>query len=96
MLLQRDARAGRPLAEWPETTAKLLVDVRPDLPARRAASLDAVSLFDTHPPQGLRAAVLEALSGESATVVVSSARNARIDAELAGPSARSARTLKLL
>jgi Zn-dependent protease with chaperone function len=96
MLLRRNARAGRPPAEWPETTAKLLVDVRPDLPARREASLDAVSLFDTHPPQGLRAAVLDALGGESATVVVSSDRNARIDAELAGPSARSARTLKLL
>lgn len=96
MLIRRNARAGRPLAQWPESVAKLLVEVGPALPARRATSVDAVELFDTHPPQGLRARVLEALGGESAAVVVPPALNARIDAELAAASARSARTLKLL
>lgn len=96
MLIRRDARAGRPLVEWPETVAKLLAEVRPDLPARREASLDEVSLFDSHPPQGLRSRLLEALGGEPAAVVVSAAQNARIDAELAEAGARSARTLKLL
>ncbi|WP_433222522.1 M48 family metallopeptidase [Dactylosporangium sp. CS-047395] len=96
MLIMRNARTDRPLAEWPETIAKLLVEVRPNLAARRESSLDDVSLFDSHPPNGLRSRALEALPGESAAVVVTSAQNMRIDAELAEPAARSARTLKRL
>ncbi|GAA2391515.1 hypothetical protein [Dactylosporangium salmoneum] len=96
MLIKRDARAGRPVAEWPETVAKLLAEARPGIEARREAELAEVSLFVTHPPSGLRAKVLAAQAGESAAVVASAAQNDRIDAELAAPSARSARTLKLL
>ncbi|WP_433604009.1 M48 family metalloprotease [Dactylosporangium sp. CA-139114] len=96
MLIKRNARAGRPLAQWPESIAKLLVEVGPNLPARREASLERVSLFDSHPPNGLRSRAMEALGGEPAALVVPPDRNERIDAELAEASARSARTLKLL
>ncbi|WP_327008271.1 M48 family metalloprotease [Dactylosporangium sp. NBC_01737] len=97
MLIMRDARAGRPVAEWPETTRQLLAEVRPQLAARRDAATEReISLFATHPPSGLRARLVEATAGESAAVVLDSARNERIDAELARHSASSARTLKAL
>ncbi|MFG2038324.1 M48 family metalloprotease [Dactylosporangium sp. NPDC048998] len=94
MLVKREARAGKPVTGWPETIAKLVVEARPTIEGRRDAELDRVSLFDSHPPSGLRARVIEARSGESAAVVANAARNDRIDAELAAHNARSARTLK--
>jgi Zn-dependent protease with chaperone function len=97
MLIMRDARAGRPVAEWPQTTLQLLAEVRPQLAVRReAATLRETALFASHPPSGLRARLIEATAGESAAVVLDSARNERIDAELAKHSASSARTLKAL
>jgi heat shock protein HtpX len=97
MLIMRDARAGRPVVAWPETTRQLLAEVRPQLAARRdAATEHEISLFATHPPSGLRARLIEATAGESAAVVLDPARNERIDAELAKHSASSARTLKAL
>jgi heat shock protein HtpX len=97
MLIMRDARAGRPVAEWPQTTLRLLEELRPQLAARReAATLRETALFATHPPSGLRARLIEATAGESAALVLDTARNERIDAELAKHSASSARTLKAL
>jgi Zn-dependent protease with chaperone function len=97
MLIKRDARAGRPVAEWPQTTRQLLAEVRPQLAARReAATEQEISLFASHPPSGLRARLVEATAPESAAVVLDSVRNERIDAELAKHSASSARTLKAL
>ncbi|MEU0554697.1 M48 family metalloprotease [Dactylosporangium sp. NPDC006015] len=97
MLIMRDARAGRPVAEWPQTTRQLLDELRPQLASRRDAETEReISLFATHPPSGLRARLIEATAPESAAVVLDSARNERIDAELARHSASSARTLKAL
>lgn len=97
MLIMRDARAGRPVAEWPQTTRQLLAEVRPQLAARREAATEReISLFASHPPSGLRARLVEATAPESAQVVLGAARNERIDAELAKHSASSARTLKAL
>ncbi|MEV4509413.1 M48 family metallopeptidase [Dactylosporangium sp. NPDC049525] len=97
MLIMRDARAGRPVAEWPQTTLQLLAEVRPQLAVRReAATLRETTLFASHPPSGLRARLIEATAGESAAVVLDPARNERIDAELAKYSASSARTLRAL
>ena len=96
MLLKRDARAGRPVTEWPATISSLLAEVRPNLPARREAELERVSLFASHPPNGLRSQLVAAQANESAAVVLSEATNARIDVELAKQSARSARTMKAL
>ncbi|MEV0127372.1 M48 family metallopeptidase [Dactylosporangium sp. NPDC050688] len=97
MLIKRDARSGRPVAEWPETTRQLLAEIRPQLTARREAATERdIALFATHPPAGLRARLVEATAGESAALVLDAARNERIDAELARHSASSARTLKAL
>ncbi|GAA3201563.1 M48 family metalloprotease [Dactylosporangium siamense] len=97
MLILRDARAGRPVAEWPQTTLRLLAEVRPQLAVRReAATLRETTLFASHPPSGLRARLVEATALESAAVVLDPIRNERIDAELAKHSASSARTLKAL
>ncbi len=97
MLIMRDARAGLPVTQWPRTTARLLAEVRPQLAARReAATLRETALFATHPPSGLRARLIDATALEQAAVVLDSARNERIDAELAKYSASSARTLKAL
>jgi hypothetical protein len=97
LLIKRDARAGRPVAEWPQVTRQLLDEVRPQLSARRAASTeDEIAIFAAHPPSGLRARLVEATAPESAAVVLGSAHNERIDAELARHSASSARTLKAL
>ncbi|WP_432824316.1 M48 family metallopeptidase [Dactylosporangium sp. CA-092794] len=97
MLVKRDARAGRPVTAWPATTAGLLTEIRPQLTARREAELrDQLSLFDSHPPNGLRAQLVQAQANESAAVVLNEAANARIDQELAKHSARSARALKSL
>lgn len=95
MLVARDARAERPVAEWPATTERLLAEVRPMLAERRdAATGREISLFATHPPSGLRARLAEMTAAQHAAVVLDPARNARIDAELARHSASSARTLK--
>ncbi|GAB3863506.1 M48 family metalloprotease [Dactylosporangium cerinum] len=97
MLIMRDARAGRPVAEWPQTTVRLLAEVRPQLAVRReAATLRETALFASHPPSGLRARLVDATALESAAVVLDPVRNERIDAELAKHSASSARTLKAL
>jgi Zn-dependent protease with chaperone function len=97
LLVKRDARAGRPVAEWPTTIAGLLAEIRPQLATRREAELrDRLSLFASHPPNGLRAQLVQAQANESAAVVLSEAANARIDQKLAKHSTRSARTLKSL
>jgi len=97
MLVKRDARNGRPVAEWPATIAALLAEIPPQLAARREAEVrDQLSLFASHPPNGLRAQLIQAQDNESAAVVLDAATNARIDHELAKHSARSARTLKSL
>jgi Zn-dependent protease with chaperone function len=97
MLIKRDARAGVAPAAWRETAAGVLAGARPQLDARRQSNVRAeVDLFASHPPLGLRARLIEGRPAESAAVVLDEAANARIEAELAKPAARCARTLKAL
>ncbi|WP_238015593.1 M48 family metallopeptidase [Dactylosporangium sp. AC04546] len=96
MLVKRDARNGRPVTGWPATVEGLLAEAGPGIEARREATLERVTLFDTHPPSGLRARVAAARPSEGAAVVLDEAWNARIDTELARHSTRAARTLRQL
>ena len=97
MLIRRDARAGVPPSAWRETAAGVLAKGRPELEARRQRSeSEQVGLFATHPPLAFRARLVEGRPAESAAVVLDEATNGRIEAELAKPVARCARTLKLV
>ncbi|WP_432979911.1 hypothetical protein [Dactylosporangium sp. CA-233914] len=94
MLVKRDARAGRPVPRRPEPIGKMLDDARPGIEARRDADIAKATRMDSHMRPGRRARAVDAQAGESASVVASSARNDRIDAEFATHCARPARTLK--
>lgn len=97
MLIKRDARAGKPPAEWAATAAGAVANARQDLEAvRERHQREAVSIFATHPPAGLRALLIEARAPRAAAVDLDEATAARIENELAKYVARSARTLKSL
>jgi Zn-dependent protease with chaperone function len=97
MLVKRDARAGKPPAEWAATAAGAVANARQDLEAARERNQrETVSIFATHPPAALRARLIEARPPRSAAVDLDEATAGRIEEELAKYVARSARTLKSL
>jgi Zn-dependent protease with chaperone function len=97
MLVKREARSGAAPATWPATVGAALDEARPKMALRRQLSARRdTSLFASHPPSGLRARVVDERHPESASVVLDTATNGRIDAELARHTARSVRTLKSL
>ncbi|MBW4720299.1 M48 family metallopeptidase [Saccharothrix obliqua] len=59
----------------------------------RAASVDGSTLWDSHPPAGLRARAVESWPHREAAVTLSAEDSARIDAELARWYARAGRDL---
>jgi heat shock protein HtpX len=79
----REARAGHGAADWRIAAAVARRNQAPSIPTLRQLSRrDRVSVFATHPPSGLRAAMLERRPARPAAVVLDEAASARIDDEL--------------
>jgi heat shock protein HtpX len=91
-LLRKAMNAGTSPQVWRETVAFGLSDVADRIPnLRQLSTRDSASLFHSHPPAGLRAALADSRQSETAVVVLTAADSARIDEELA-PRYRTLRT----
>jgi Zn-dependent protease with chaperone function len=83
-VVRREARAGRGAEAWRAAARVARANLAGSLPGLRQLSRrDEVSLFASHPPAGLRSAMLEHRPAQAAAVVLTEAWSARIDDELA-------------
>jgi Zn-dependent protease with chaperone function len=83
MVAMREARKGSPAAVWREETQRILDAAPDDLAGRRQRSVETGgSFFASHPPAGLRAALLESRPAVAADLTLTAADNDRIDAQL--------------
>ncbi|AEV81864.1 Zn-dependent protease [Actinoplanes sp. SE50] len=81
---RREARAGNGAAAWRAAADQARVNQATGLAAYRQLSRRAgVSVFATHPPDGLRAGLLAARPAQPAAVVMTEPEQARMDDELA-------------
>lgn len=74
----------KPPAEWPELATARQKAKQAELPALRQLTRRETSLWDTHPPIGLRGAMVAAWPAQAPKVVLSDRASAQIDVELAG------------
>ncbi|GAA2490539.1 M48 family metalloprotease [Winogradskya humida] len=82
-VITREARARRGLPAWKAAAAEARTSSAPRLPLLRQLSRrDEVSLFASHPPTGMRAAMLQRRPAHPAAVTLTEPRSARIDTEL--------------
>jgi Zn-dependent protease with chaperone function len=70
-------------ADWPELVAGFHAARQEQIGAYRQLTLRESTLWDSHPPAGLRARIVEAWPQKAPTFVLSEQESARIDAELA-------------
>jgi hypothetical protein len=85
------SRAG---ADWREGVEQTRKEMEPSLPRRRQLSLRRESsVFASHPPTGLRGAIVAKGPQHGPQVVLSEAEAERMDAELAGFEKRYRRTI---
>lgn len=83
-VVRRDARAGLGAEAWYAAADTARRNLAPAVPGLRQLSRrDEVSLFASHPPTGLRSAMLEQRPARSATITLAGSESGRIDAELA-------------
>lgn len=84
-VVRREARAGQGAAAWQVAARVARANMAGSMPVLRQLSRrDEASLFASHPPTGLRSAMLERRPAQAASVVLTEAWAARIDDELAG------------
>jgi heat shock protein HtpX len=89
MLVRMAARQRRPVADWQRLAADTAAELRPTLLARRQLThRTEAAIFASHPPNGMRASLVQSRPGHTARVVLSAADSARIDDELATPYTR--------
>ncbi|SDY15613.1 Zn-dependent protease with chaperone function [Micromonospora pattaloongensis] len=94
MLVRRDARAGHGPARWRRTADEARAANAGQLPLLRQLSIrDDVSLFATHPPNGLRARMITERTWREPAVALTEPRAAQIDAELSREYERTRRAL---
>ncbi|MCM0674306.1 M48 family metalloprotease [Micromonospora phytophila] len=94
LAVRREARAGHGADRWRAAAAEARAAAADRLPRLRQLSVrDEASLFAAHPPAGLRRRMLTDRPWRDPAVVLTEARLARIDAELAKEYARVGRTL---
>jgi heat shock protein HtpX len=83
-VVRREARNGNGAAAWRTAAATARTNLAPDIPALRQLSRrNEVSVFASHPPSGLRAAMHERRPALPAAVVLTEPESFRIDEELA-------------
>jgi heat shock protein HtpX len=83
-VVRREARAGNGMSAWLDATRVARADSAVSLPLlRRLTRHTEVSLHASHPPTGLRAAMLERRPRLGATVTLTESDAARIDEEFA-------------
>ncbi|MEV6239927.1 M48 family metallopeptidase [Lentzea sp. NPDC051838] len=70
-------------ADWPALVAGFHAARQEEISAYRQLTLRESNLWDSHPPSGLRARIVEAWPQKSPAFVLSERESARIDAELA-------------
>jgi heat shock protein HtpX len=93
-VVRREARAGRGARAWYAAAEQARATLAPAIPGLRQLSRrDEVSLFASHPPTGLRAAMLEQRPARPAAITLTPPESERIDAELAGQYERVRREL---
>ncbi|MCO8277088.1 M48 family metallopeptidase [Actinoplanes sp. TRM 88003] len=93
-VVRREARAGNGMSAWLDAARVARVNLAPNMPTlRRLSRHTDVSLFASHPPAGLRAAMLERTPRQAAAVTVAESDIARIDDELAVHQKRVLREL---
>jgi heat shock protein HtpX len=83
-VVRREARARNGARAWRAAAVvarRNLADALPSL--RQLSRRDEVSLFASHPPTGLRAAMLESRPAQPAAIELAESDSARIDEELA-------------
>jgi Zn-dependent protease with chaperone function len=84
-MVQRAARRSADPDRWLAAANETRDELRPRLPRLRQLSIrESASLFASHPPNGMRARMLESRPYEVGSLVLSSATAARIDNEIAG------------
>jgi Zn-dependent protease with chaperone function len=81
----------KPAGEWRAMAASLYANRQADMASLRQLSTRRTSVWDSHPPNGLRARMVEAWPHRDPVVVLTSVDSARVDAELAGRYARAHR-----
>ncbi|GGQ65364.1 M48 family metallopeptidase [Couchioplanes azureus] len=90
----REARARRAGAAWREAADTVRRNLAGSLPLLRQLSRrEEASLFASHPPTGLRAAMLQCRPHLPAEVTLTESQSARIDEEIAGPMEQARRDL---
>nr|WP_296069598.1 M48 family metallopeptidase [uncultured Actinoplanes sp.] len=83
-VVRREARAGQGAAAWRAAGDTARANLAPELGLLRQLSMrNDVSLWDTHPPAGLRGRMLERRSDHAPAVQLTETESARIDEELA-------------
>jgi heat shock protein HtpX len=93
-VVRREARAHHGAEAWRAATIVARRNLAGAMPGLRQLSRrDDVSLFSSHPPTGLRAAMLERRPARPAAIVLAEAESARIDGELAAHYERARREL---
>ncbi|MFI5492760.1 M48 family metalloprotease [Actinoplanes sp. NPDC051859] len=93
-VLRREARAQRSGAAWHEAARQARTSQAEAIPLLRQLSRrEEVSLFASHPPSGLRAAMLEQRPQHAAQVTLTESQSARIDDEIAIPTEQACRDL---
>lgn len=94
-VVRREARAGNGMAAWQEAARVARGNLAPKLPLlRRLSRHTEVSLYASHPPTALRAAMLERRPAQPAAVTLTESEAAHIDDELAVHQKRVIRELQ--
>jgi Zn-dependent protease with chaperone function len=84
MLIKQGARSGQGVASWQASTAQARTQRTQVLPGlRQLSTRDDASLFATHPPDGLRAKMIEFRPTTTPRVHLNETDSSRIDQELA-------------
>jgi hypothetical protein len=80
------ARRSNDVGDWIAAGQRAQAEMAPQLPRlRQLDKRDEASLFSTHPPSGLRAAMLASRGELAPAVALTEVGSARIDAELVKP-----------
>lgn len=97
MVVCREARVGGLADRWRVAADEVRRDAAHRLPVLRQLSVrDETSMFASHPPTGLRVAMVLRRPHQTPAVVLSEAQSQRIDAELARHAERTRRELTWL
>ncbi|MEV6598085.1 M48 family metallopeptidase [Actinoplanes sp. NPDC051346] len=85
-VIRREARARRAGPAWREAADTVRTNLAASMPLLRQLSRrEEVSLFASHPPTGLRVAMLEQRPARAAEVTLTESQSARIDEEIVEP-----------